>query len=63
MNVEFIKPLPSACWLCLFGAYLEGHWDEFHDMCKQFDVEPEYAKFVCGYADKHLPRRTDYLVK
>ena len=62
MDIRDVKPLSSAQWLCLFGAYLEKHWDDFSEMCKEFDVTEEYAKYVCAFADKHLPRRTDYLV-
>ena len=62
-NIEDIKPLPSAHWLCLFGAYLEGHWEEFDEMCKEFDVTTDYAKYICSLADKYLPRRKDFLVK
>lgn len=62
MDFRDIKQLSSAQWLCLFGAYLEGHWEDFNEMCKEFEVSIEYAKHVCAFADKHLPRRTDYLV-
>jgi hypothetical protein len=47
----------------LFGAYLEGHWEDFEQMCNEFEVSVEYAKYMCNIADKHIPRRKDFNIE
>jgi hypothetical protein len=63
MNYKDIKSLTSSQWLCLFGAYLEGHWEDFEQMCNEFEVSVEYAKYMCNIADKHIPRRKDFNIE
>lgn len=52
-----IKALPNEYWFHLFAAYLAKNWDEFNKSCEEYDINSEYAMFVCKLGDKVLPRR------
>lgn len=53
------KALPTEYWFHLFAAYLAGNWTEFEKSCKEYDINVEYALFVCRLGDKVIPRRKD----
>ena len=53
------KALPNECWFHLFATYLQQDWEEFHRACAEYEVNHEYAMFVCRLGDRILPRRQD----
>ena len=57
-NKDF-KALPNEQWFHLFAAYLQKQWDEFYRSCDEYNINPEYAMFVCKLGDKVLPRRIE----
>lgn len=52
-----IKTIKTEEWFHLFACYLENEWDEFKESCKEYDINDEYAFFICRLADKLLPRK------
>ena len=56
-----IKTISTDKWFHLFAAYLENDVEEFAKSCKDYNINDEWAWFVCALGYKVIPRRTDYL--
>lgn len=56
-----IKTLPTSDWFHLFAAYLDNDIDEFTRACKEYNINDEFAWFVCALGYRVIPRRKDYL--
>lgn len=60
-TIKDMKTLPTDKWFHLFAAYLEKDYEEFIRSCKEYDINDEWAWYVCALGYRVIPRRTDYL--
>lgn len=60
-TVNDMKTLSTDKWFHLFAAYLEKDYEEFIRSCNEYNINDEWAWYVCALGYRVIPRRTDYL--